>query len=43
MSQLIRDAVDSMLSEEDDLEATFGSSRDLGDRVPQRSEWERRA
>jgi hypothetical protein len=42
MSQLIRDAIDSMLTEEDDLEATFGSSPDIGLRVPPRSEWVQR-
>lgn len=42
MSQLIRDAVDSMLSQEDDLEATFGSSPGIGKRIPQRSEWDGR-
>jgi predicted DNA-binding protein len=42
MSQLIRDAVDSWLSEEDDLTTTFGSSPDIGKRMPPRSEWDRR-
>jgi hypothetical protein len=42
MSQLIRDAVDALLSQEDDLEATFGSSPGIGRRVPKRSEWDRR-
>jgi hypothetical protein len=42
MSQLIRDAVDSLLSQEDDLAATFGSSPRIGKRIPQRSEWDRR-
>ena len=42
MSQLIRAAVDSWLSEEDDLAATFGSSPDIGKRIPPRSEWEAR-
>jgi hypothetical protein len=41
MSQLIRDAVDSLLSAEDDLEATFGSAPRIADRVPSRSEWDR--
>ncbi|HEX6393266.1 MAG TPA: ribbon-helix-helix protein, CopG family [Acidimicrobiales bacterium] len=41
MSQLIRDAVDSLLGEDDDLDATFGSSPNIGRRVPKRSEWER--
>ena len=42
MSQLIRDAVDSWLAGEDDLAATFGSSPDIGKRIPPRSEWDRR-
>jgi predicted DNA-binding protein len=42
MSQLIRNAVDASLSAEDDLEATFGSSPGIGNRVPKRSEWDRR-
>jgi hypothetical protein len=41
MSKLIRDAVDSFLSDEDDIEATFGSSPDIASRVPSRSEWDR--
>jgi Ribbon-helix-helix protein, copG family len=41
MSQLIRDAVDSFLSDEDDVEATFGSSPGIGSRIPSRSEWGR--
>ena len=39
MSQLIRDAVDALLSAEDDLEATFGSLPGLAARVPSRDEW----
>ncbi|MBO0730297.1 MAG: ribbon-helix-helix protein, CopG family [Acidimicrobiaceae bacterium] len=42
MSQLIRDAIDSMLTEDSDLDATFGSSPDIGHRVPSRSEWDQR-
>jgi hypothetical protein len=42
MSQLIRDAVDAMLTEDDDLEATFGSAPDIGRRVPPRTEWDQR-
>ena len=42
MSQLIRDAIDSLLSGEDDLEATFGSSPGIGNRTPLRSEWDQR-
>jgi predicted DNA-binding protein len=41
MSQLVRDAVDSLLSVEDDLDATFGSAPAMAERVPPRSEWER--
>ena len=42
MSQLIREAVDALLAEEDDLEATFGSSPDIAGRVPPRAEWDQR-
>jgi hypothetical protein len=42
MSQLIRDAIDAMLTEEDDLEATFGSAPAVARRVPPRSEWHQR-
>jgi hypothetical protein len=42
MSELIREAVDSMLSAEDDLDATFGSVPDIARRVPSRVEWDRR-
>jgi predicted DNA-binding protein len=42
MSQLIRNAIDSMLTEEDDLEATFGSAPDIARRVPTRTEWDQR-
>jgi hypothetical protein len=42
MSQLIREAVDALLSTGDDLETTFGSVPGLGDRVPSREEWDRR-
>jgi predicted DNA-binding protein len=41
MSRMIRDALDAYLREEDDLEATFGSSPGIGRKVPRRSEWER--
>jgi hypothetical protein len=41
MSQLIRDAVDSMLIGEDDLETTFGAAPEIARRVPSRSEWDR--
>ncbi len=37
MSQLIRDAVDSLLGTEDDLDATFGSAPDIAGRVPNAS------
>jgi predicted DNA-binding protein len=42
MSQLIRDAIDALLSQDDDLEATFGSSPGIVKRIPQRSEWDGR-
>jgi predicted DNA-binding protein len=39
MSQLIREAIDTLLAGQDDLDATFGSVPDLSARVPPRSEW----
>jgi hypothetical protein len=42
MSQLIRDAVDTLLGAQDDLEATFGSAPDIAGRVPSRTEWGQR-
>lgn len=39
MSQLIREAVDALLSADDDLEATYGSAPGLAARVPSRDEW----
>ena len=41
MSQLIRDAVDTLLAGEDDIEASFGAAPNLARRVPPRSEWDR--
>jgi hypothetical protein len=41
MSQLIRDAVDSFLATEDDVEMTFGSAPGVARRVPSRDEWDR--
>jgi hypothetical protein len=41
MSQLIRDAVDSLLAGEDDLEMSFGAAPGVARRVPSRSEWDR--
>ena len=41
MSALIRDAIDAWLSEDDDLEATFGSAPGFGALVPSRDEWTR--
>jgi hypothetical protein len=41
MSQLIRDAVDAWLTQDDDLEATFGSAPGIGARIPSRDEWGR--
>lgn len=41
MSQLIRDAVDALLTSDDDVEATFGSAPGIGGRIPSRSEWSR--
>jgi|HubBroStandDraft_1064217.scaffolds.fasta_scaffold994420_1 hypothetical protein len=40
MSELIRDAVDSLLAAEDDLEATFGAAPSIAVRVPSRAEWD---
>lgn len=42
MSRLIRDAIDALLIADDDLDATFGSSPNIADRVPGRAEWDRR-
>jgi hypothetical protein len=42
MSQLIRDAVDSLLAAEDDVEATFGTAPQVARRAPPRSEWDAR-
>jgi hypothetical protein len=42
MSELIRDAVDSLLSDEDDLEATFGAAPGIAARAPSRAEWDQR-
>ncbi len=42
VSELVRDAIDVMLSADDDLDATFGSAPGIGSKVPSRSEWERR-
>jgi predicted DNA-binding protein len=39
MSQLVRDAVDSLLADEDDFETTFGAAPGIAGRVPPRSEW----
>ncbi|MGH9063253.1 MAG: ribbon-helix-helix protein, CopG family [Acidimicrobiales bacterium] len=41
MSRLIRDAVDSLLAGEDDLDATFGAAPSVACGVPPRSEWDR--
>jgi hypothetical protein len=41
MSKLIRDAVDALLADDDDLETSFGSAPGLAERVPPRSEWDR--
>jgi predicted DNA-binding protein len=41
MSQLVRDAVDALLAEDDDFDATFGSAPGLADHVPSRAEWDR--
>lgn len=41
MAQLVREAVDALLSDEDDVEATYGSVRGIADRVPPRAEWDR--
>jgi len=42
MAQLIREAIDQLLADEDDLDATFGSAPGIGERVPSRSEWQDR-
>lgn len=42
MAQLVRDAVDSYLATENDLDATFGAVPGIAERVPPRSEWDGR-
>lgn len=42
MSQLIREAVDSLLAGEDDLDTTYGTAPGIASRVPSRSEWDQR-
>ena len=42
MAQLVRDAVDSYLASENDLDATFGAAPDIAERVPARDEWSAR-
>ena len=42
MAQLIRDAIDSFLSTEDDVEATFGAAPDIARNVSSRDEWQQR-
>ena len=42
IAQLIREAIDQLLVDEDDLDATFGSAPGIGERVPSRSEWQDR-
>ncbi len=41
VSQLIRQAVDKLMEDEDDLDATFGILPTLGSGIPSRSEWVR--
>jgi len=41
MAQLIREAIDQLLADEDDLDAAFGSAPGIGQLVPPRSEWKR--
>jgi predicted DNA-binding protein len=41
VSELVREAIDAMLTADDDLDATFGSAPRIGSRVPSRDEWER--
>jgi predicted DNA-binding protein len=42
MASLIREAIDTLLSSEDDFEKTFGAAPHIAPRVPSRSEWDRR-
>lgn len=42
MAQIIRDAIDSFLSTEDDVEETFGAAPDIARKIASRDEWERR-
>ena len=42
MAQLIREAIDQLLADEDALDATFGSAPGIGELVPRCSEWQHR-
>jgi predicted DNA-binding protein len=42
MAQLIREAIDQALADEDAVDATFGSAPEIGRLVPPRSEWQHR-
>ena len=42
VSELVRDAIDVLLAEDDDLDATFGAAPGIRSRVPSRDEWEER-
>jgi hypothetical protein len=42
MSELIRDAVDTLRAAEDDLDATFGAAPSIATRAPSRAEWDQR-
>ncbi|MGC2191647.1 MAG: CopG family transcriptional regulator [Candidatus Dormiibacterota bacterium] len=42
MAELVREAVDLLLGQEDDLEVTFGAAKGIRATIPDRSEWQGR-
>ena len=42
MAHVIREAIDSFLATDDDIEATFGAAPDIGRSIPSRAEWDTR-
>jgi predicted DNA-binding protein len=42
MAELIREAVDTYLASENDLEATFGAAPGIRKEIPSRAEWKDR-
>ncbi|MGC2192206.1 MAG: ribbon-helix-helix domain-containing protein [Candidatus Dormiibacterota bacterium] len=39
MAELVREAIDLLLGQEDDREATFGAAKGIRATIPDRSEW----